>query len=64
MKVLKLYLGIVLGKQPKYENTKNKHMGTKILADFNIVKMNRNSLTLEDKGSKEKFLSQEISSII
>lgn len=29
-------------------------MKAKILSDFNIVKMNRNSLTLEDKGSKEK----------
>lgn len=29
-------------------------MKTRILNDFNIVKMNRNSLTLEDKGSKEK----------
>lgn len=36
-------------------------MKAKILNDFNIVKMNRNSLTLEDKGNKEKvFITRDL----
>lgn len=36
-------------------------MKAKILNNFNIVKMNRNSLTLEDKGSKEKvFITRDL----
>lgn len=32
-----------------------------LLQDYNIVKMNKNSLTLEDKGGKEKvFITRDL----
>jgi hypothetical protein len=36
-------------------------MKNRILSDFNIVKMNKNSLTLEDKGSHDKvFITRDL----